>query len=184
VSRWLITLSVVRGARRRELFMSAGMMTAHSLFHGCQLLQLTAQTRRQQRWDILSRIFILVVFYSDGIIASVILIRPNSNFPIFRTALVVIIGTFCVSVHRNCSLLFPVHLWSYGTSIVSQYKEGVWWWMKKRKLLAGETASCYLQYFWHLVSWQLPSVLWHCWLDGRKGIRPVKKWGMVEVGTG
>jgi len=23
----------------------------------------------------------------------------------------------------------------------------------------------------------LPSVLWHCWLSGRKGIRPVKKWG-------
>jgi len=29
----------------------------------------------------------------------------------------------------------------------------------------------------------LPSVLWHCWLSGRKGIRPVKIWGMVEVGT-
>jgi len=27
-------------------------------------------------------------------------------------------------------------------------------------------------------------VLWHCWLGGRKGIRPVKKWGMMEVGTG
>jgi len=22
----------------------------------------------------------------------------------------------------------------------------------------------------------LPSALWHCWLDGRKGIRPVKSW--------
>jgi len=22
----------------------------------------------------------------------------------------------------------------------------------------------------------MPSVLWHCWLDGRKGIRPVKDW--------
>jgi len=31
---------------------------------------------------------------------------------------------------------------------------------------------------------QLPSVLWHCWLGGRKGIRPVKNGGMVEVGTG
>jgi len=29
----------------------------------------------------------------------------------------------------------------------------------------------------------VPSVLWHCWLGGRKGIRPVK-WGTVEVGTG
>jgi len=24
---------------------------------------------------------------------------------------------------------------------------------------------------------KLPSVLWHCWLGGRKGIRPVKKYG-------
>jgi len=24
---------------------------------------------------------------------------------------------------------------------------------------------------------QVPSVLWRCWLGGRKGIRPVKKWG-------
>ena len=28
------------------------------------------------------------------------------------------------------------------------------------------------------------SMLWHCWLGGRKGIRPVKNGGMVEVGTG
>jgi len=32
-------------------------------------------------------------------------------------------------------------------------------------------------FFW------LPSVLWHCWLGRRKGIRPVKN-AMVEVGTG
>jgi len=25
----------------------------------------------------------------------------------------------------------------------------------------------------------LPSVLWHCWLGGRKGIRPVKNWAVV-----
>ena len=30
---------------------------------------------------------------------------------------------------------------------------------------------------------QLSSVLWHCWLGGRKGIRPVKNGGMMEVGT-
>ena len=32
--------------------------------------------------------------------------------------------------------------------------------------------------------WTLPSVLWHCWLGGRKGIRPVKKtewWGAGMV---
>jgi len=29
----------------------------------------------------------------------------------------------------------------------------------------------------------LPSVHWHCWLGGRKGIRPVEEWGgMVEDG--
>ena len=30
----------------------------------------------------------------------------------------------------------------------------------------------------------LPSVLWHCRLGSSKGIRSVKNWGMVEVGTG
>jgi len=37
------------------------------------------------------------------------------------------------------------------------------------------------------ISWhcQLPSVLWHCWLGGRKGIRPVKngggwRWALVS----
>jgi len=32
----------------------------------------------------------------------------------------------------------------------------------------------------------IPSVLWHCWLGGRKGIRPVKKtewWGVgIQIG--
>jgi len=27
-----------------------------------------------------------------------------------------------------------------------------------------------------VVLYELPSVLWHCWLGGMKGIRPVKKW--------
>ena len=27
-----------------------------------------------------------------------------------------------------------------------------------------------------LLTWKLPSVLWRCWLGGRKGIRPVKNW--------
>jgi len=33
----------------------------------------------------------------------------------------------------------------------------------------------------HFVTWigPLPSVLWHCWLGGRKGIRPVKNWVVV-----
>ena len=36
----------------------------------------------------------------------------------------------------------------------------------------------------HHVWWSLPSVLWRCWLGGRKGIRPVKKtdwWGAGVV---
>ena len=37
-------------------------------------------------------------------------------------------------------------------------------------------------HFLYLWQWELPSmpsVLWHCWLGGRKGIRPVKKSGGV-----
>ena len=34
-------------------------------------------------------------------------------------------------------------------------------------------------FWWHFLLVFLPSVLWHCWLGGRKGIRPVKTewWG-------
>ena len=38
--------------------------------------------------------------------------------------------------------------------------------------------------FIHLFTGWLPSVIWHCWLGGRKGIRPVKKtewWGAGVV---
>ena len=31
-------------------------------------------------------------------------------------------------------------------------------------------------YFIWIENVNLPSVLWYCWLDGRKGIRPVKNW--------
>ena len=31
-------------------------------------------------------------------------------------------------------------------------------------------------YFFMCLRVQMPSVLWRCWLGGRKGIRPVKKW--------
>ena len=38
---------------------------------------------------------------------------------------------------------------------------------------------------WSSANLALPSVLWSCWLGGRKGIWHVKKYGgMVEVGTG
>ena len=41
------------------------------------------------------------------------------------------------------------------------------------------STSCYLlaTSFWCALWWRsLPSVLWRCWLGGRKGIRPVKNW--------
>ena len=36
--------------------------------------------------------------------------------------------------------------------------------------------NLYLFYIMCLFAWFVPSVLWHCWLGGRKGIRPVKNW--------
>jgi len=32
---------------------------------------------------------------------------------------------------------------------------------------------------WAMSCYDLPSVLWHCWLGDRKGIRPVKSWVML-----
>jgi len=40
---------------------------------------------------------------------------------------------------------------------------------------------------WRSSLWQLPSVLWHCWLGGSKGIRPIKniggswRWALVSL---
>ena len=42
---------------------------------------------------------------------------------------------------------------------------------------AGNTAEENSSIFSLIRMRQLPSVLWHCWLGGRKGIQPVKKWG-------
>ena len=51
--------------------------------------------------------------------------------------------------------------------------------------LAGSLSFSFLHFFWRSTSVNdLPSVLRHYWLGGRKGIRPVKNGGMVEVGTG
>ena len=45
------------------------------------------------------------------------------------------------------------------------------------------TLTSELQNFFHLTQGLLPSVLWRCWLGGRKGIRPVKTewWGAGVV---
>jgi len=43
-------------------------------------------------------------------------------------------------------------------------------------------SSCSIRKVWHVWFYihsfpdSVPSVLWRCWLGGRKGIRPVKKW--------
>jgi len=37
--------------------------------------------------------------------------------------------------------------------------------------------TLWLWWFLAIVSGIMSSVLWHCWLGGRKGIRPAKKWG-------
>ena len=43
-----------------------------------------------------------------------------------------------------------------------------------------QTVTCNITW---LVTWTVPSVLWHCWLGGRKSIRPVKteRWGAGMV---
>jgi len=43
------------------------------------------------------------------------------------------------------------------------------------------TLNHFLESTYHLFNvldcvWPMPSVLWRCWLDGRKGIQPVKNW--------
>ena len=44
------------------------------------------------------------------------------------------------------------------------------------KLLWSMISYFYSTFVCRTVKFQLPSVLWHCWLGGRKGIRPVKTW--------
>jgi len=46
--------------------------------------------------------------------------------------------------------------------------------------LSGSIADIFL--LTHSLSSSLPSVLWHCWLGGRKGIRPVKmgEWWLLR----
>ena len=46
-----------------------------------------------------------------------------------------------------------------------------------------KTAFCGTDEYFHLCRARMPSVLWRCWLGGRKGIRPVKTewWGAGMV---
>ena len=49
---------------------------------------------------------------------------------------------------------------------------------------AGNTVEENSSVFSLILMRKLPSVLWHCWLSGRKGIWPVKNMGGMVVGTG
>jgi len=55
----------------------------------------------------------------------------------------------------------------------------------RRRRVYWEQNCTYNNYRFCIVYLWLPSVLWHCWLGGRKGIRPVKTewWGSGQPGV-
>ena len=77
--------------------------------------------------------------------------------------------------------------WS-GTCYWSQHKAASNCWSRTYHLpVCFETATAYIWLliwlilhsvaYWHLfITDHIPSVLWRCWLGGRKGTRPVKNW--------
>ena len=47
----------------------------------------------------------------------------------------------------------------------------------QRAIMGNMTVEVKLVSFWcRYLPWDLPSVLWHCWLGIRRGIRPIKNW--------
>jgi len=67
--------------------------------------------------------------------------------------------------------------WLEYESIISDYAMG----LQYNSLHVSLPSKPLLQYLRQLMWMQnafsaMPSVLWHCWLGGRKGIRPVKTW--------
>jgi len=49
-------------------------------------------------------------------------------------------------------------------------------WILQRYQIVGTCNESRGKDFWSQNSAAVPSVLWRCWLGGRKGIRPVKNW--------
>ena len=49
-------------------------------------------------------------------------------------------------------------------------------WILQRYQIVGTCNESRGKDFWSQNSAAVPSVLWHCWVGGRKGIRPVKNW--------
>jgi len=68
--------------------------------------------------------------------------------------------------HCNQEILVSVCLWSvlFGDSLVLC---PIW--------VVGRNAPLIQFWFIYIICF-VPSVLWRCWLGGRKGIRPVKNW--------
>ena len=66
-------------------------------------------------------------------------------------------------------------------TVIRQLKGWMWLWLISSALVWPSWPSVSRTYylfdsaFFHLT---LPSVLWRCWLGGRKGIRPVKNWAV------
>ena len=80
-----------------------------------------------------------------------------------------------ISVNQVCFLLLLVRfvcgligLWD----IFFLWQTG-WVWF-----LCGFHVRFVAYFCWLLLFVFLPSVLWHCWLGGRKGIRPLKNWAV------
>ena len=89
------------------------------------------------------------------------------------------IPMFCRPLYFNKECLHSVSVcWKFSVS-GSSGSDGIQW----KRYVNGD-GFCFI--FSH---WKVPSVLWRCWLGGRKGIRPVKNrvvgcWhGCLEQGT-
>ena len=71
-----------------------------------------------------------------------------------------------------CVYPVPSNSWTIMTTRVPFFAYVGWF----RKLCVCYLASLLLNYYYYCHYCHLPSVLWRCWLGGRKGIRPVKNW--------
>jgi len=69
--------------------------------------------------------------------------------------------------HAKCNINgFTYLYWNQTASVkgATTFPSGAWQWIKKGRGQATGCGQCSM----------FPSVLWHCWLGDRKGIRPIK----------
>ena len=92
-----------------------------------------------------------------------------------------------------CSLLdytifasgWRVHLFSWTEMNTVRLKSRYLLIMNNKRLNATNVLGTYIDGYFHQLTLKLvPSVLWRCWLGGRKGIRPVKNMDMEWWGAG